>query len=105
MRKFLESEIKKEILGWLRNQPNSFVFSISTVGIPNGQGGFRKNFNVGCADIIGVKNGKAFAFEVKRPKGKATEKQLDWLGNFSSAGGYACIVYNLIDAKQAYSEI
>jgi len=101
-----ESEIKKEILKYLNAQYCTFAFSVPTTGIPDGKGGFRKNQNRGCSDIIGCKHGKFFALEVKRPGGIATELQRSFLARVDMQGaGYAAIVYSLDDAREAWEEI
>ena len=105
MKRQLESELKTAIMKWLRIQPNTFVWTNITIGIPNGRGGFRFNFNRGAADICGVKNGRAFAFEVKTVKGKLSPNQEEWLKSFDSAGGYACVVRDFGSAAEAWKEV
>ena len=106
-----ESEIKRSILQYLNTRFCTFAFSVPTTGIPDGKGGFRRNPNRGCADIIGVKGsgakegGKFFALEVKRPGNKATPNQRSFLENVAIAGGYAAIVYSVDDAMQCWNEI
>jgi len=101
-----ESEIQKSIIDWLRIQPNTFVFRVFTFGVPIGRTGtFRKNYNKGIADILGVKNGRFFAFEVKKLKAKLEDHQEMWLRHVDDAGGYACVVRSLDDAIEAFKEI
>lgn len=100
-----ESKIKRAITQWLALQSDTFFWTVFTTGIPNGEGKFRKNPSKGVADICGVKKGKAWAFEVKSAIGRLTPEQKQFLSDFASAGGYACVVRSLDDAIQAYSEI
>lgn len=101
-----ESELKTSILKWLRCQNDTFVFNVHTTGIPVGRTGkFRINFNKGIADIIGVKKGRFFAFEVKTEDGKLNDNQRKWLEKVDSAGGYSCVVRSCTDAIDAFNEI
>lgn len=103
-----ESVLKSEILDWLNRQSDTFAFPVRTTGIPDGRGGFRKNPNKGVADIIGVKNGKAFAIEVKRDetaRKNTPSHQIEFLQNFADAKGAAVIVDTIEDAKMFYLEV
>ena len=103
----LESAIKKAIMDYLATRPNTFAFRVSTTGIPDTSlpGGFRKNLMVGVSDIIGVKNGKFFALEVKTRDGKLTEHQERFLKRVDKAGGYGAVVRCVEDAVQCWGEI
>ena len=107
MKDRLESEIKKAILDYLNMQHMTFAFKIFTSGIPDAkrQGGFRTNPSRGVADILGCKNGRFFAMEVKRPGGMVTDNQVSFLRSVNISGGYECIVRSVEDAKEAWSEI
>ena len=102
-----ESEIQKDILKYLNAQPATFAFKVSTTGVPDAarRGGFRTNPNAGVADIIGCKDGKFFAFEVKRPGGQLTDRQREFLEAVYINGGYEAVVRSVEDAQQAWVEI
>ena len=102
-----EKEIKKAIVTWLNLQPNTFAFVVSTVGIPDfkRKGGFRTNPNSGISDIIGCKNGKFFAFEVKRPGGELSDKQRTFLMRVFDSAGCNVVVTSLDEAMKAYGQI
>ena len=101
-----EQDIQKAILDWLKIQRGTFAFKVTSTGIFDQKRAlFRTNQHKGIADIIGVKLGKFFAFEVKNEKGKVEDHQRQWLEKVSSAGGYAAIVRSLGDAIEAFEEI
>lgn len=100
-----ESEIKKSIINWLNIQPLTFAWMNYTTGIPDGKCGFRKNYNKGMPDIIGIKKGKVFAMEVKRKGCKPTYLQRICLEKIDSVGGYSCVVRSIEDVQEAFVEI
>ena len=55
----------------------------------------------GIADIIAVKMGRYFAFEVKREPGmKATPLQMEWLRDVMAHGGIAKVVGSVEEVKE-----
>lgn len=67
-----EKIIETQILNWLNYQPQIFAFKINTTGtFDPTRKVFRtiknRHIHKGTADILGVKNGKFFAIEVKTP--------------------------------------
>lgn len=58
----------------------------------------------GVADVIVLKNGHAYAFELKAPKGRVRPDQAEWLQRFASAGGTACVVRSLEEVAAAIGE-
>ena len=105
-----ESEIKTAILRFLNSQYMTFAFTVPTTGIPNFRkgkfAGFRTNkTSRGCADILGLKNGRFFSLEVKRPSGVLADHQRDFLVSVGINGGYEAIVYSVEDAVEAWREI
>ena len=108
--KRLESEIKSAIMDYLKTLPNAFFWSNHTTGIPNGMGGYRKNYQKGIADITGHiycrKKGCVvpIALEVKREGEEAKPHQREWLGRFAKSGGYAYIVSSVKDVVEAFRE-
>lgn len=106
MEKRKESDIQKAILQWLNLQDDTFAFKVHSTGIPIGTTGkFRKNFNKGVADIIGVKKRRFFALEVKTNGRDLEDHQRSWLKMVANAGGYACKVESLEDVIEAFKEI
>ena len=82
-----ESEIKKAILQYLALR-GVFAFTVHTTGVPRGNGVMWKNYSAGVSDILGVmKGGRFIAIEVKTPKGKASDKQKQFLLNVIDKGG------------------
>ena len=98
-----ESEIRKEIRDWLDAQ-GVFCWPNLTVGIPDGQGGYRKHPMPGIADICGVlPNGRALAIEVKKP-GSQTHKdhlitQMKFMGRVNACGGLGFFAYSLREVR------
>ena len=54
----------------------------------------------GMPDILFVYGGRLYAFEVKRPGGRATALQLHTLGQLRRAGAVAAVVYSWQDVKE-----
>ena len=99
-----ESDIQRVILEYLDHHPEVFAVKITTTGIPNGRGGFRKNNSRGVSDIIGVYKGKFLAIEVKRPGGQLTEHQKYFLDSIKIYGGIGIVAYSLDDVIQALKQ-
>ena len=99
MAKILEKDIQSAVLQYLK-LCRYFVWKQSTVGIMKPNGSYIPSSMPGVADIIGVSPwGQFVAVEVKRPGGKASPYQLEFLKNVEAAGGLACIVYSVDDMK------
>lgn len=100
MKDVKESEIQKSIMDYLRLK-KCLVFKHRNVGIykqatkqyiplPAGE--------VGISDIIGcTKDGIFIAIEVKRPGGKPSPQQMDFLQRVRSNNGIAILAYSLDD--------
>ena len=52
----------------------------------------------GVSDIIALHQGKLFALELKAPKGRPTESQLEFLSDVQAAGGYGVVAEGLDEA-------
>ena len=92
----LESSITRSILDMLNGIPG--CYAIKT------HGGL---FSQGQPDIVGAINGQMFAWEIKRPGGKATPLQMAILSKWTSAGVKTEVVTSLTEAKEliiAYGE-
>lgn len=78
----LEKDVQKKIVKWLRNA--GFHVDVITKGMHGANG---------ISDIIAVKRGRYFAFEVKRAPGmKGTKLQEAWLADVQRHGGIAKVV-------------
>lgn len=56
----------------------------------------------GLPDIVGVRDGRFFGFEVKTPIGKASERQLYVLDLIKGAGGIAGVVRSVADVEALF---
>lgn len=60
---------------------------------------------VGCSDIIGqMTDGRFLAVEVKRPGGKPTEAQVEFLGRVARAGGVAFVAWGVDDVRRGLAD-
>lgn len=87
-RLMLEASIVTTILRHLKKVPEGFVWK--THGGP---------MRAGMPDILFVYGGRLYAFEVKRPGGKATARQLNTLEQLRKAGAVAEVVYSWQEVK------
>ena len=108
-----ESELKSAIISTLNFKQNTFGFSVASTGIPNMKKvggkyqicGLRKNKNAGISDIIGCKNGRFFAMEVKI-KTDLRPDQIKFLESVNIKGkGYECVVRSVDDSLEAWKEV
>ena len=103
--KLKETQIQRAIIECLRFQRIA-CWRINTVGIPNGNGGFRQNSEMrGMADIAVIYKGLSVWLEVKRPKGKQTQAQFEFQHAVERAGGFYFIVKSVEDALKAINEV
>ena len=77
-----ESRILNHILAYLKQKGGRWI------KIHGGDSPFQE---VGIADILGCYHGRAVAIEVKTPTGKLSKKQVIFLDDWASAGGYTCV--------------
>lgn len=107
--KQLEKDIQDAIIQWLGYQPSTFVWRQNAGMRVSEYKGTRHVFRAasvaGISDIIGVWNGKPLAIEVKRPGGKPTESQLQFLNDFARAGGIAMVVYDVSQVQEVFNQI
>lgn len=97
----LESEIQKACLDYLRllNIPRR---KINTVGIKKADGSWIPSQSRGTADIIGVlRSGRFLAVEVKRPGGKLSKEQVEFLEEFDR-GGAVCMVVTSVEELEKF---
>lgn len=88
----LESAIKDKIMAYLKTlRPRGWFFKT-----------FGSAFQAkGLPDIIGVYDGRFVALEVKRPRvGRVTALQQATINHINAAGGVACIVTSVDEARE-----
>lgn len=94
-----EKDIQKSILDYLRLKKYvAFKHHSTGSGVRNGQTFFFAHSEKGISDIIGCsKEGRFIAIEVKKPGGKPSEEQLEFLEGVRQCGGIAILAYSLDD--------
>ncbi len=93
-----ESEIQKQILDYLKWQPECEAIRTYSVGIPR-KGGRAKNHSRGLSDIIVCFKGRLIALEVKKPGGKVSECQKQFLERIRISGGIGEVVRGVNEVK------
>ena len=106
-----ESQIQKSILNWLALQPEVFAWRSPNHAVFDFKRQiYRKKaaYQRGVPDIIGLlrqtNQTTAFAFEVKRPGGKLSNEQREWLARFNDIGGYGYMVDSLEDVIEIFEK-
>ena len=96
-----ESDIQNAILDMLIKHPKVSHAHVMTTGKIQGRGGHWITLGYpGVPDIIGMtKQGRFFAIEVKKPKEKPTQKQLEYLEMVDDNGGLSDWVTCVEDAE------
>lgn len=97
----LEKQIQNQILEWLNAQPHCKAWQTQSGAIYDPT---RKTFRkppkwapVGVADIIGIWHGYFLAIEVKRPGGRVSQHQRQWLVDMVNQGAIAMIAFSMED--------
>lgn len=102
----LESEILKQCLQYLRLR-GIVCWRVNSGAVAGEHKGKRRfvRFNTmpGCSDILGLlpPSGRLLAIECKRPGGKATPDQLQFLDLINRSGGLAFIATSVGDISAA----
>jgi len=100
----LEKDIQRVVLQWLA-LAGVFAFRVNSGGMrwrdTKGKSRYMQfNGAEGCSDVVGVlPDGRALFVEVKRPGGKATEKQLGFLAAAQTAGAVAVVATGVEDLR------
>jgi len=90
-----ETKLRLKIQKAVRKEYGSLVFiEHPTAGM----------YGSGILDLVGCLEGKFFALEVKTPKGKATERQLEIIKRICHAGGIAAVVTSVEEALDVLEE-
>jgi hypothetical protein len=94
-----EQDIQKSILEYLRIKKYvPFKHNSTQFGIRNGQRFAFANGEKGISDIIACSpTGGFVAIEVKKPGGKASPEQLDFIERIKATGAIALVAYSLED--------
>lgn len=101
----LEKDIQKKILQWLQFN-GIFCWSNKTQGTFDPK---RKVFRTstqlkGVPDILGVlPDGRFLGIEVKRPGGKVSDEQVDFMVRANLRGAFAFVAYSLEDAIEKFA--
>ena len=84
-----ESTIQSKILKYLRGIPNTYTMKLSD------------RWTSGYPDILHIKDGRAYFFEVKTPTGKKQPLQIFTIAELRKAGAQAHFVTSLDEVKKA----
>lgn len=99
MQNATEQDIQKTIIDYLKIK-HYVVFKHHSTGstIREGKPIYFKHGDKGISDIIGCSpQGRFIAIEVKKPEGKVSEEQLDFIERVNRIGGTAFVAYSLDD--------
>lgn len=95
-----EKDIQNQILAYLKIK-GIFCWNAKTQGtFDPRRGTFRKlsNLKKGVSDILGIlPSGRLLAIEVKRPGGRVSPEQKDFIKNINDNNGLAFVAYSLED--------
>ena len=84
----LESTIQSKILKYLREIPNTYTMKLSD------------RWTSGDPDVLHIKDGRAYFFEVKTPTGKKQPLQIFTIAELRKAGAQAHFVTSLEEVKK-----
>src|SRR3990167_7357363 len=99
-----EQEIQKSILEYLRIK-KIVCFKHHSTGstIRDGKAVFFAHSEKGISDIIGcTKEGRFIAIEVKKPGGRPSPEQLEFIEMVNKQGGIAFIAYSIQDVLDVF---
>lgn len=90
-----ESQIKNQICQYL--ELIGVFFWIQSAGKIPGRINRSRFIRNGVSDILGVIYGRMLAIEVKKPGGRASKEQMEFIANVNAEGGIAFLAYSLED--------
>ena len=103
-RKILEKDIQFSICSWLSTRKGIVFWRQNTNPIINNKtGNFRAmpKFSMnGIPDIIVIKDGKFIGLEVKRPKGKQSDSQIEFERRVKNVGAEYFVVTSIDDVMK-----
>ena len=99
-----EKDIENLILKYLNILPSTFAWKNNTTGVYDEKRGcYRSTKNKwainGVSDILGIRNGRLLAIEVKTPSGKVTQEQQQFIDRVNKEGGIAGVARSIADAR------
>lgn len=100
-----EKDIENEILTYLAYVGRGFFWKCNNVGVYDPRiGAYRKakskHIIRGVSDILGVLDGRFVAIEVKKPGGKVSEHQQNYLDRINKEGGIGFVAYSVEDVTK-----
>ena len=99
-----ESQLQSAVLDWLHLH-KFFAKKINTTGIyKEATKSWIPSSNVGCPDIIAIREGQAFGIEVKSKYGKQSDHQKEWQSEFERHGGIYILVKDLLDLEAIFDK-
>ena len=104
-----ETSIQNAILTYLSYRRDVFVWRNNTTGVYDAKRGrYRSSgkFAIkGVADILGItEEGRFIALEVKRPGGRASADQSNYLSRIKAFGGIAAVVTSVEEVVKVLEE-
>jgi hypothetical protein len=89
-----ESAIQKQIINYLKDQPDIFFFRNNVGRKKNMYFGYK-----GSGDILGIikPSGRFISIEIKDAKGKLSKEQVEFMETINFMGGVAFIARSLDD--------
>jgi hypothetical protein len=97
----LEQHIQRTILDYLRWKGIP-CYKHQNAGIRKPDGSYIPTHTRGVSDIIGClpKTGRFLAIEVKRPSGKPTQEQQQFIDTINDAGGLAFVAHSVEEVEE-----
>ena len=97
----VEQSIQRAILDYLRWRGIP-CYKHQNAGIRKPDGGYIPTHTRGVSDIIGCipKTGRFLAIEVKRPGGKPTQEQQQFIDTINAAGGLAFVARSVDEVAE-----
>jgi hypothetical protein len=98
-----ETEIQREILDYLEWM-GIFYWRNFTQGVRTA-GGRTKNKNKGAPDIFALEptSGKLIGIEVKKPGGRVSHEQLEWMTKAAKNGALCFIAESVEDVREQFA--
>lgn len=98
-----EKFLQNHIIVWLNENTDGMFWQNDSIGIRGRkrQNRYRPN---GIADVLGCIDGQSIAIEVKAPKGKILQSQIQFAEKFRRAGGLYYVVYSFEDISELAKE-
>ena len=102
-----EQDIQRSILDYLRIKKFVvFKHNSTQFGVRDGKGFAFSSADKGVSDIIACsKSGRFVAIEVKKPGGKATPEQVEFISRVKLNGGIGIFAYSLDDVMGKVGEL